>query len=86
MSGVRNTLFLENYLTRANPRKWPKMYLFVRKMSIRLLKRSHNPLLVPVFSEFLEWGIEMHLNVQSDSIRAKVSVISFRIPDHALSI
>ena len=30
--------------------------LFIGAMSIRLLKRSHNPFLVSVFSQFVEWG------------------------------
>ena len=33
------------------------MRLFVGAMSIRLPKRCHNPLIVPVFPQFLEWGI-----------------------------
>ena len=36
----------------------PKMRLFIGAMCIRLRKRSHNALLVPVFSQFLDWEFQ----------------------------
>ena len=51
---LRGKLFNMSYAT---PRKYRKIHLFVASMSIHLLKQSHNPLLVPVFSQFLVFSI-----------------------------
>lgn len=42
------------YKKYATARKCRKMHLYVSVMSIRVSKRSHNPLLAPLFSQFLE--------------------------------
>ena len=43
------------------------MRLFVAAMLIHPLKQSHNPLLVPVFSRFLEWEINVHRSFKIDT-------------------
>ena len=49
----------EDALPRENAKL--KMHLFVGHPTIRLPKRSHNPLLIPVFSQFLLWRIMLYI-------------------------
>ena len=58
VSYIENVLLGENLNNKSYsyPDKKVKMHLFVCVMSISLHKQSHNPLPVPVLSQFLEWG------------------------------